>query len=64
MSGATILPPNNVFAESLQQSGMDRLTDKDGKFTLQPLPYNKNFLEPAMTKKLFTFTTPFIMVMP
>lgn len=49
--GATILPSNNVFVQSLQQSGMDRLTDKDGKFALQPLPYNENFLEPAMDEE-------------
>lgn len=51
MGGASILPTNNVFSQSLQQTAMDRLTDKDGKFALQPLPYNENFLEPAMDQE-------------
>lgn len=51
MSGATLLPANSVFPESLQLSGMDRLTDKDGNFALQPLPYSEKFLEPAMDEE-------------
>ncbi len=50
--GATIgLPASSVFSQSLQQSGMDRLTDKEGNFALQPLPYNENFLEPHMDQE-------------
>jgi superoxide dismutase, Fe-Mn family len=51
MGGASILPTNNVFSQNLQQTGMDKLTDKDGKFVLQPLPYGENFLEPAMDQE-------------
>lgn len=51
LSGATLLPSNNVFSHSLQQTGLDRLTDKDGNFALQPLPYNENFLEPSMDQE-------------
>jgi Fe-Mn family superoxide dismutase len=51
LGGSSILPTNNVFSQSLQQTGMDKLTDKDGKFALQPLPYNENFLEPAMDQE-------------
>lgn len=51
VGGASILPSNNVFSESLQQSGMDKLTDSNGNFALQPLPYNENFLEPAMDQE-------------
>lgn len=51
MGGASILPVNSVLAQSLQQSGLDRLTDKDGNFALQPLPYNENFLEPSMDQE-------------
>lgn len=51
MGGASILPLNSVLAQSLQQSGLDRLTDKDGNFALQPLPYNENFLEPSMDQE-------------
>jgi Fe-Mn family superoxide dismutase len=51
MGGASILPVNSAFSESLQQTGMDKLTDKDGKFALQPLPYGENFLEPSMDQE-------------
>jgi Fe-Mn family superoxide dismutase len=51
MTGATLLPSNNVFSQSLQQTGLDRLTDRDGNFALQPLPYNENFLEPSMDQE-------------
>jgi Fe-Mn family superoxide dismutase len=51
LGGVSILPSNSVFSQSLQQTGMDKLTDKDGKFVLQPLPYNENFLEPAMDEE-------------
>jgi superoxide dismutase, Fe-Mn family len=51
VAGATLLPANNVFAQSLQQTGLDRLTDKEGNFALQPLPYNENFLEPSMDQE-------------
>ena len=48
---ASLLPTNSVFSQSLQQSGMDKLTDKDGNFALQSLPYNENFLEPHMDQE-------------
>lgn len=51
LGGSTLLPGNNVFSQNLQQTGMDKLADKDGKFALQPLPYNENFLEPAMDQE-------------
>ncbi|MFZ6013656.1 MAG: superoxide dismutase [Bacteroidota bacterium] len=51
LGSASLLPSNSVFSQSLQQSGMDRLTDKDGKFALQPLPYHENFLEPSMDQE-------------
>ncbi len=51
MGAAAMLPTESVFSQSLQQSGMDRLTDKDGNFALQPLPYNENFLEPQMDQE-------------
>jgi Fe-Mn family superoxide dismutase len=51
LGGASLLPANNVFSQSLQQTGLDRLTDKDGNFALQPLPYNENFLEPNMDQE-------------
>lgn len=51
MGGAAILPVNSVLTQSLQHSGLDRLTDKDGNFALQPLPYNENFLEPSMDQE-------------
>jgi len=51
LGGVSLLPKESVFAESLQQSGMDRLTDANGNFQLQPLPYGENFLEPSMDQE-------------
>jgi len=51
MGGITLLPTNSAFSASLQQTGLDKLTDKDGNFALQPLPYNEDFLEPAMDQE-------------
>jgi Fe-Mn family superoxide dismutase len=51
LGGASLLPSNNAFSQSLQQSGIDRLTDKDGNFALQPLPYSETFLEPSMDQE-------------
>lgn len=51
IGGASILPSGNIFTDSLQQTGMDNLVDKDGNFALQPLPYNENFLEPHMDQE-------------
>jgi Fe-Mn family superoxide dismutase len=51
ITGSSILPSNNVFSQSLKESGMDKLADKDGNFALQPLPYNENFLEPSMDQE-------------
>lgn len=51
MGGVSILPANNAFSASLQQTGLDRLTDKDGNFALQPLPYSETFLEPSMDQE-------------
>jgi superoxide dismutase, Fe-Mn family len=48
IGGATILPNNSVFATSLTEGGMDKLTDATGNFALQALPYTENFLEPYM----------------
>ena len=51
LGGTTLLPANNAFTQNLQETGMDRLVDKDGNFALQPLPYNENFLEPSMDQE-------------
>jgi Fe-Mn family superoxide dismutase len=51
LGGASLLPSNNVFTQNLQETGMDKLVDKDGNFVLQPLPYNENFLEPSMDQE-------------
>lgn len=51
LGGATLLPTTSSFAQSLQNSGMDKLTDADGNFALQALPYNENFLEPNMDQE-------------
>ena len=51
LGGASLLPANSVFSQSLEETGMDTLTDKDGNFALQPLPYAENFLEPSMDQE-------------
>ena len=48
LSSAAILPNNSVFAASLNDGGIDKLTDANGNFALLPLPYAENFLEPNM----------------
>lgn len=51
LGGASIMPVNSVFTQSLDQNGIDKLTDKDGNFIHLPLPYNNNFLEPYMDEE-------------
>ncbi len=51
LGGATLLPVDSALAHSLQESGMDRLVDKDGNFALQSLPYSESFLEPSMDQE-------------
>lgn len=46
VGGTTLLPTNSLFAEAAVHGGFDKLTDGEGNFTLQPLPYSENFLEP------------------
>lgn len=51
LGGTSLLPANSLFAQSLAESGMDKLADEQGDFIQQPLPYNKNFLEPYMDEE-------------
>jgi len=51
LAGASLLPIDSMFAQSIQESGMDKLTDAQGNFAQQPLPYAKNFLEPYMDEE-------------
>lgn len=51
LSAATLLPAESVFSQSLQQSGLDKLTNAEGNFMLQPLPYSETFLEPFMDQE-------------
>jgi Fe-Mn family superoxide dismutase len=48
LTGATIFPSNSVFAENINNNGIDKLTDENGNFIHQPLPYNTDDLEPFM----------------
>ncbi|HMC98228.1 MAG TPA: superoxide dismutase, partial [Flavobacteriales bacterium] len=41
-------PANSMLAASLNESGLDRLTDANGQFVHGPLPYAEDFLEPYM----------------
>jgi len=51
LGGSSLLPVDSVFSQGLIESGMDKLTDKDGNFALQPLPYAEGFLEPSMDQE-------------
>jgi Fe-Mn family superoxide dismutase len=51
LSAASLLPTESVLAQSIENTGMDTLTDKDGNFALQPLPYSETFLEPSMDQE-------------
>ena len=51
LSAATILPDQSIVAQNYQTNGLDKLTDANGNFLHQPLPYNKNFLEPYMDEE-------------
>lgn len=46
-----LLPSNTVFAQNLDENGIDKLVDADGNFALQPLPYTENHLEPFMDEE-------------
>lgn len=48
LGSASILPINGVLATNTALNGMDKLTDAQGNFALQTLPYTENFLEPYM----------------
>lgn len=48
IGGASLLPTNSVLAASVNEGGTDKLTDENGNFIQQSLPYAKDFLEPSM----------------
>lgn len=45
---ASLVAPNNAFAQNLTSNNIDRLVDENGNYIQQTLPYNENFLEPYM----------------
>ena len=51
LGGATILPINNVFSQSVNEASIDKLVDSNGNFIQKPLPYKKTFLEPYMDEE-------------
>jgi Fe-Mn family superoxide dismutase len=51
LTGASILPVSSVFAQNVQNNGLDKLTDINGNFAQAALPYNDNFLEPYMDQE-------------
>ncbi|TAK35601.1 MAG: superoxide dismutase [Saprospiraceae bacterium] len=51
LGAASLLPSNSVFANNIAENGMDKLTDADGNFAMQPLPFSENFLEPFMDQE-------------
>jgi len=48
IGGAGVLKSNGVLAQSIQESNLDKLTDEQGNFILNQLPYSESFLEPNM----------------
>lgn len=48
LAGSTILPTASAFSQNVNNNGIDKLTDANGNFIQQALPYNENFLEPYM----------------
>ncbi|WP_113663401.1 superoxide dismutase [Pedobacter nanyangensis] len=51
LGGASLLPVNSVFSNSLNENGMDKLVDANGNFIHLSLPYQQNFLEPYMDEE-------------
>jgi Fe-Mn family superoxide dismutase len=50
LGAASLLTSTNVLSQTAPP-GPDRLTDKEGNFALQPLPYAESFLEPVMDQE-------------
>jgi superoxide dismutase, Fe-Mn family len=48
LGALSVLPANSVFGQSISDLKSDKLTDEGGNFTLAPLPYKFEFLEPHM----------------
>ena len=48
VGGATILPTNSMLAASVNEGGLDNLTDSGGNFVQLKLPFAEDFLEPFM----------------
>lgn len=51
LGGATILPASSALAQSVQENKIDKLIDVNGNFSLLPLPYATNHLEPYMDEE-------------
>jgi Fe-Mn family superoxide dismutase len=49
LAGAgSLIITENAFAKNAVDNDIDKLTDANGNYILQALPYNENFLEPYM----------------
>jgi superoxide dismutase, Fe-Mn family len=48
LGSLSVLPSDSLFAQSLTDHKLDKLTDETGNYTLAPLPYKFDFLEPYM----------------
>ena len=51
LMGTSASVTSQVFAQSIQESGLDKLTDAAGNYALQPLPFTESGLEPAMDQE-------------
>ena len=48
LSSSAVIAPINGFSQNLVSNEIDHLVDENGNFSLHPLPYNENYLEPYM----------------
>ncbi len=48
IGSSALIAPISGFSQNLVSNEIDRLVDENGNFSLQPLPYNENYLEPYM----------------
>ncbi len=48
LTSTAVIAPISGFSQNLVSNEIDHLVDENGNFSLQPLPYNENYLEPYM----------------
>jgi Fe-Mn family superoxide dismutase len=60
-TGSIILAgANGVYAQNIEENGIDKLTDEKGNFIHQPLPYSQCFLDHTWMQRHCNCITNFI----